>query len=74
MHLLFQLPSTHGTGAFSSFFGGNFIDVLSSRIMLALLSTGEAYLVDQRREHQGRAELCEVQEDSEEENQMSRPR
>jgi COMPASS component SWD1 len=45
-----------------------------SHIILALLSTGEAYIVDQRREHKGRVELCEVQEESDDESQMSKPR
>ncbi|KAJ6627441.1 WD40-repeat-containing domain protein [Mycena sp. CBHHK59/15] len=39
----------------------------NSRIILALLSTGEAYVVDQRRAHRGRVELCEVQDESDDE-------
>jgi hypothetical protein len=31
-----------------------------SRIVLALLSTGEAYVVDSRKEHRARVELCET--------------
>lgn len=31
-----------------------------SRIVLALLSTGEAYVVDSRKEHRARVELCEA--------------
>jgi hypothetical protein len=47
-----------------------------SRIVLALLGTGEAYLVDSRKEYRGRVELCEVQEESEDEGegQSSRTR
>lgn len=50
--------------------------VLYSRIMLALLSTGEAYLVDLRKENRGQVELCEVQDESEDEGevQMSKAR
>ncbi|KAL4241320.1 Retinoblastoma-binding protein 5/Swd1 [Abortiporus biennis] len=41
----------------------------NSKIILVLLSVGEAYIVDLRKEHRGRTELCEVQEDeSDEEN------
>ncbi|KAJ7179564.1 COMPASS complex protein [Mycena filopes] len=39
----------------------------NSRIILTLMSTGEAYLVDQRKTHRARVELCEVQEESDEE-------
>ncbi|KAF7354969.1 COMPASS complex protein [Mycena sanguinolenta] len=39
----------------------------NSRIILALMTTGEAYLVDQRKAHRGRVELCEVQEESDDE-------
>jgi hypothetical protein len=47
-----------------------------SHIVLALLGTGEAYLVDSRKEYKGRVELCEVQEESEDEGegQSSRTR
>jgi COMPASS component SWD1 len=31
------------------------------------MSTGEAYLVDQRKAHRARVELCEVQEESDDE-------
>ncbi|KIJ70363.1 hypothetical protein HYDPIDRAFT_35755 [Hydnomerulius pinastri MD-312] len=37
----------------------------NSRIILALLSTGEAYIVDLRSSHRGRFELCEEDEDDE---------
>ena len=43
----------------------------NSLIILALLSSGEAYLVDQRKEYRGRTELCDIQEDGDEDN---RPR
>ncbi|KAJ7367904.1 WD40-repeat-containing domain protein [Mycena albidolilacea] len=39
----------------------------NSRIILALMTTGEAYLVDQRKAHRARVELCEVQEESDDE-------
>lgn len=47
-----------------------------SKIILALLSTGEAYVTDLRKEHRSRVELCEVQvqEDSDDEGQSSRSR
>lgn len=47
---------------------------MNSHIVLTLLGTGEAYLADLRKEHRGRVELCEVQEDSDDENQVSRSR
>lgn len=48
----------------------------NSRIILALMSTGEAYLVDQRKAHRARVELCEVQDESDDEGAgtSSRPR
>ncbi|OSX60574.1 hypothetical protein POSPLADRAFT_1047985 [Postia placenta MAD-698-R-SB12] len=42
------------------------------KIILVLLGTGEAYLVDRRKEYRGRFELCEVQGDSDDESQMNR--
>ena len=40
-----------------------------------LLSPGDAYIVDLRKKHRTRVELCEVQEDeSEDESQMSKQR
>lgn len=38
-----------------------------SQIILALLGSGEAYLVDLRKDNRGQVELCEVQEESEDE-------
>ncbi|EPT03135.1 hypothetical protein FOMPIDRAFT_130234 [Fomitopsis schrenkii] len=46
----------------------------NSQIVLVLLSPGDAYLVDQRKQYRSRIELCEIQEESEEEGQGSRPR
>ncbi|GBE79127.1 Set1 complex component swd1 [Sparassis crispa] len=46
----------------------------NSKILLVLLGSGEAYVVDLRREYRGRFELCEVQDDSDEEGQMSKQR
>ncbi|KAA1466074.1 WD40 repeat-like protein [Dentipellis sp. KUC8613] len=46
----------------------------NSRIILALLTTGDAYLVDLRKNHRGRVELVEVQNDNENEAQTSSPR
>ncbi|KZT12652.1 WD40 repeat-like protein [Laetiporus sulphureus 93-53] len=43
-------------------------------IILVLLSTGEAYVVDRRKQYKGRYELCEVQDDSDDEGQSIRPR
>jgi COMPASS component SWD1 len=47
-----------------------------SNIILALLSTGEAYVTDLRKEHRSRVELCEaqVQEDSDDEGHPSSSR
>jgi hypothetical protein len=47
-----------------------------SHIILALLGTGETYLVDLRKENRGQVELCEVQDESEDEGeaQVSRSR
>ncbi len=47
-----------------------------SNIILALLSTGEAYITDLRKEHRSRVELCEiqVQEDSDDEGHSNRSR
>ena len=49
---------------------------IHSQIILALLGTGEAYLVDKRKENRGQVELCEVQDESEDEGegQMNRTR
>jgi COMPASS component SWD1 len=46
------------------------------QIILALLSTGETYLVDLRKENRGQVELCEVQDESDDEgeSQVSRQR
>ncbi|KAI0352730.1 WD40 repeat-like protein [Trametes cingulata] len=46
----------------------------NSQIVLVLLSSGEAYIVDLRREYRGRYELCEVQDDSDDESQLGRSR
>ncbi|KAK2462310.1 hypothetical protein APHAL10511_005616 [Amanita phalloides] len=48
----------------------------NSNIILALLSTGEAYVTDLRKEHRSRVELCEVlaREDMYDEAQSSRSR
>ncbi|OSD04175.1 WD40 repeat-like protein [Trametes coccinea BRFM310] len=46
----------------------------NSKIVLVLLSSGEAYIVDLRREYRGRYELCEVQDENEDEAQISRSR
>ncbi|PFH50346.1 hypothetical protein AMATHDRAFT_4081 [Amanita thiersii Skay4041] len=48
----------------------------NSKIVLVLLSTGEPYIADLRKEHRSRVELCEVQEESDEEGAAvpSRPR
>ncbi|KDQ65048.1 hypothetical protein JAAARDRAFT_64839 [Jaapia argillacea MUCL 33604] len=43
------------------------------QVVLVLLATGDAYLVDLRKEQRGRYELCEAEE-SDDESQMSRPR
>ncbi|EGO01504.1 hypothetical protein SERLA73DRAFT_70684 [Serpula lacrymans var. lacrymans S7.3] len=44
------------------------------RILLVLLATGEAYIVDQRKKYRGRVELLEVFDDSDDEAQMGRAR
>ena len=45
-----------------------------SQIILALLQSGDAYLVDLRKKYRGRVELEEVQDDSDEEAGASPPR
>lgn len=45
-----------------------------SKIVLILLGSGEAYIVDLRKEHRGRYELCEVLDESEDEAQAGRSR
>lgn len=42
--------------------------------MLVLLTTGEAYLVDLRKEHRGRFELIDLVEDSDDDAQGSKTR
>lgn len=42
----------------------------NSHIILALLGSGEAYLVDLRKENRGQVELCEVQEESDDEGEV----
>ncbi|TFK74390.1 COMPASS complex protein [Pluteus cervinus] len=47
----------------------------NSQIVLVLMSTGEAYLVDLRKEHHSRVELCEALDEGEDEAQAAgRPR
>lgn len=45
-----------------------------SQILLVLLSPGDAYIVDLRKQYRGRFELCEVQDDSDDESQSSKHR
>ena len=45
-----------------------------SRIILVLLSSGEVYIVDQRKEYKGRYELIEVMDESDDEGQYNRSR
>jgi len=46
----------------------------NSQIVLALLSSGEAYIVDLRKEHRGRYELCEPEDDDGNEEEPSSSR
>ncbi|KAI0775475.1 WD40 repeat-like protein [Irpex lacteus] len=46
----------------------------NSQILLVLLSAGDAYIVDLRKKHRTRVELCEVDDEGEDEVQMSKPR
>ncbi|PIL36651.1 hypothetical protein GSI_00340 [Ganoderma sinense ZZ0214-1] len=46
----------------------------NSKIILVLLSSGEVYIVDQRREYKGRYELIEVLDESDDEGQYNRSR
>ena len=55
-------------------YDGHCIEDSVSQIVLVLLSTGDAYLVDQRKQYRSRVELCEIQEESEDEGQSSRQR
>lgn len=63
-----------GTSALARIYAYWILTAGHSQIILALLSTGEAYLVDLRKQHRGRVELFEVQDESDEEAQMSAPR
>ena len=45
-----------------------------SKIVLVLLSSGEVYIVDHRREYKGRYELMEVLDESDDEGQYNRSR
>ena len=45
-----------------------------SKIILVLLSSGEVYIVDQRKEFKGRYELIEVMDESDDEGQYNRSR
>ena len=36
-----------------------------SQIILVVLAPGEAYIVDLRKQHRGREELCEIQDENE---------
>ena len=71
MHQSSQQAFTQGTGGqvCRSFHGRLddhvLHDSISSRIILALLSTGEAYIVDLRTTHRGRFELCDEDEGDE---------
>ncbi|KAI0346972.1 WD40 repeat-like protein [Trametopsis cervina] len=47
----------------------------NSQILLVLLSAGDAYLVDMRKKYRSmRVELCEVEDETEYESQMNKPR
>lgn len=49
--------------------------VACSQILLVLLSAGDAYLVDMRKKYRSmRVELCEVEDETEYESQMNKPR
>lgn len=51
-----------------------FLTISHRQIILALLDTGEVYLVDLRKEHRGRFELMEALEEDDDESQMARGR
>ena len=67
MHLLVLLLSILGTGWHCRLCLFFFSSPSCSQIILALLHSGDAYLVDLRKKHRGRVELEEVQDDSDEE-------
>lgn len=70
---LCPLHSIHGIGEHPYHLISTVLLTLNySKIILVLLSSGEAYIVDLRREYRGRYELCEVQDESDDESQMSR--
>lgn len=50
------------------------LNFYASRILIVLLGVGEVYLVDLRKEHRSRIELCEVQDEEEEEEADAPPR
>ena len=53
---------------------GRRLTFYASRILIVLLGVGEVYLVDLRKEHRSRIELCEVQDEEEEEEADAPPR
>ncbi|EMD40979.1 hypothetical protein CERSUDRAFT_121584 [Gelatoporia subvermispora B] len=67
-------PLPHSTIRFDSPVASASFHPRNSKILLVLLSVGESYIVDLRKEHRGRYELVETQEESDEEGQMNKPR
>ena len=50
------------------------VTITIRRILLVLLTTGEAYLVDLRKEHRGRFELVDVSDESDDEGNTGKVR
>ncbi|KAH7931415.1 WD40 repeat-like protein [Leucogyrophana mollusca] len=67
-------PQRHATIRFDAPVVSASFHPRNSRIILALLGTGEAYIVDLRKDYRGRVELCEVPEEGDDDAQASRSR
>lgn len=67
-------PRRHATVRFDAPIASAWFHPRNSQIMLVLLASGDAYVVDLRKSQRSRVELCEPQEDEDEEAQMHRPR
>ncbi|KZT20675.1 WD40 repeat-like protein [Neolentinus lepideus HHB14362 ss-1] len=67
-------PKRHATVRFDAPVASAYFHPRNSQILLVLLATGDAYVVDLRKSQRSRVELCEPQEDDDDEAQMHRPR
>ncbi|ETW84254.1 hypothetical protein HETIRDRAFT_21704, partial [Heterobasidion irregulare TC 32-1] len=67
-------PQRHATIRFDAPVSSAHFHPRNCQIVLVLLTTGDAYLVDLREKHRGRVELYEVQDESDEEAQIAASR